>query len=455
MRKLRSWLIAKLDSPFKRFAALVAAIGLAMLLIGWLQIVATHWQYSSSIGVMIDHLFLDDKDYMLFTYGAYLFSIGLMGSVLYKNSVGHVVKWIRGDAATSKGNVMSIYCSQCGVAVSGESKFCFKCGGAIHKNVLAGSIAVETPVQLAPEHAPPAQPLSVAQVSKAVELGEQMRSIIESKVGMSKWWPFCAILALILRGVILQFHHNAATSPRGDWLLIAVFVTLLYTAIAAIYFARSKKATPLVPWEVEARRAKANWYLFVAVSLSTLMSASNLLTGTGDTGTRIVTVVILALIFGAGWAALRNNRWAVVALFVCEFIGAIFAGGDIMPLGPFVVYFCVQAYRYQYAVNKFDEMNGANVLGPISGLTKLAFAAIQAHLYYAKYLVKSGADINEKTATGFTPLLLAAATNKGPAVVKYLLKAGADKTIQAPDGRLAVDFARERGAKQIVSLLTS
>jgi uncharacterized RDD family membrane protein YckC len=155
MRKLRSWLNAKLDSPFKRFAAMVAAIGLAMLLIGWLQIVARYWQFSSCISVMIDHLLLDDKEYMLFTYGAYLFSIGLMGSVLYTNSIGHVVKWIGGDAVTSKGNVMSIYCSQCGVAVSGDSKFCFKCGGAIHQDVLAASNPVETPFQAAREHAPP------------------------------------------------------------------------------------------------------------------------------------------------------------------------------------------------------------------------------------------------------------------------------------------------------------
>jgi hypothetical protein len=92
---MRSRLNTTLDSPFKRIAALVAGIGFVMLLIGWLQIVARYVEFSSCIHVMVDHLLFKDEDYMLFTYGAYLLFIGLMGSVLYKKGIGRVVKWIK------------------------------------------------------------------------------------------------------------------------------------------------------------------------------------------------------------------------------------------------------------------------------------------------------------------------------------------------------------------------
>ena len=163
-----------------------------------------------------------------------------------------------------------------------------------------------------------------------------------------------------------------------------------------------------------------------------------------------ITFILIGIIFGVGWAAWRGQAWAFVALFVWEFGGVIF-GGALDPFGLFIVVFSVQAYRYYRAAKQFAAMKLPNLLGSLSGLTKLTYAAAQARLYYVKHLVKSGANVDERTTTGFTPLMLAAATNKSPAVVKHLLKAGADKTMQTPDGRQAVDFARERGAYVVVS----
>ena len=367
---------------------------------------------------------------------------------------------------TSKGISMSVYCSQCGVVVTDESKFCFKCGGAIHKGIPPASgpnQALMQSNQLTQNVAEPAMPMRVPEVTVtatstnvvAVDPSDQIQTVIASKIGISKWWPIFATFAFFLCAAILQNKRLYPTSSLGERLIFILSVALIYTAIGAIYFARSKKITPLTPWEAEARCLAANWYLFVAVALSSMLSVFYSLSGSteGDVVQRAITFILIGIIFGVGWAAWRGQAWAFVALFVWEFGGVIF-GGALDPFGLFIVVFSVQAYRYYRAAKQFAAMKLPNLLGSLSGLTKLTYAAAQARLYYVKHLVKSGANVDERTTTGFTPLMLAAATNKSPAVVKHLLKAGADKTMQTPDGRQAVDFARERGASKIVSLLT-
>jgi hypothetical protein len=84
-----------LDTPFKRVTALIAGLGLAMLLIGWLQIVARYWQFWSCLRVMIDHIQFNDTSYVLFTYGFYLSLFGLLGSVFYNRTIGRVASWVR------------------------------------------------------------------------------------------------------------------------------------------------------------------------------------------------------------------------------------------------------------------------------------------------------------------------------------------------------------------------
>lgn len=82
----------------------------------------------------------------------------------------------------------------------------------------------------------------------------------------------------------------------------------------------------------------------------------------------------------------------------------------------------------------------------------MTYAAGQGHLYFAKKLAKSGVNINERTKTGFTPLMLAAHNDKRD-FVKWLVKLGADKSVQSSGGKTALELARERGLGKVVKML--
>jgi len=56
--------------------------------------------------------------------------------------------------------------------------------------------------------------------------------------------------------------------------------------------------------------------------------------------------------------------------------------------------------------------------------------------------VKGGADVNEKNKYGVTALMLAARDNRNPAVVKALLKLGADIFAKDINGKNALDYSR-------------
>lgn len=360
---------------------------------------------------------------------------------------------------------MNVFCSQCGVAVTDESKFCFKCGGVIHKGIPPAPVPTQAPIQSnepTQDVSEPTAPDGTVAAPSAVadDLGDGIQAVVASKIGISKWWPIFATFAFFLFAAIVQNkmkYQATAYSSLGERLIVILSVALFYTAIGAIYIALSRKSTPLTPWEVEARCVTTNWYLFVAVALSSLVSAFYSLGDVSEGNaalTKVFTLILITIFLGVGWAAWHRQAWAMVALFVWQFVGIIIGSGGVVGLGIFVVVLSIQSYRYHFADEEFTAMNLPDLLSTVSGMTKLSYAAAQARLHYVKYLLKSGANVDERTATGFTPLMLAAATNKSPAVVKHLLKAGADKTIQTPDGRLAVDFARERGASKLVSLLT-
>lgn len=70
----------------------------------------------------------------------------------------------------------------------------------------------------------------------------------------------------------------------------------------------------------------------------------------------------------------------------------------------------------------------------------------------ADALIKRGAKVNAVSATGLTPLLLAAAHNNAP-IVGLLAEAGADKSAKTPEGQTAEDLARRNGNAAVVSLL--
>lgn len=70
----------------------------------------------------------------------------------------------------------------------------------------------------------------------------------------------------------------------------------------------------------------------------------------------------------------------------------------------------------------------------------------------ARALVAKGAKVNAISATGLTPLLLAAAHNNAP-IVGLLAESGADQSIKTPQGLSASDLAKRNGNTAVVSLL--
>ena len=57
-----------------------------------------------------------------------------------------------------------------------------------------------------------------------------------------------------------------------------------------------------------------------------------------------------------------------------------------------------------------------------------------------KALLAVGADLEARAVVGLTPLHLAAARSKNPAVVKVLLDAGADPSAKTTDGTTPVEL---------------
>ena len=140
------------------------------------------------------------------------------------------------------------------------------------------------------------------------------------------------------------------------------------------------------------------------------------------------------------------------------------------------------------AAKKFHTENATSIdQHSRDGFTALGFAAFFNRPAIARYLLEKGADPNIASNNDFkvaplhssvaaksleiTEMLLArgakpnvmqqnditplheAAHNNAPAIAKALLKAGADKHLKTKDGKNAMDFAKEIGAKEIMDML--
>lgn len=391
---------------------------------------------------------------------------------------------------------MAIFCSQCGVAVADGSKFCFKCGDVIGKGIPTNQQAF-TPdavvLSQAPRSAPtfpmpptttpqPPQypmpepgpdydqegaaetlawqkhrekqrrPLELPPKQETLSPAERVKSIFDTRPYSSVWWPIFAAFAFFLCAAILQATRQNSTGSIGEKIIIVLLVAVFYTVIAAFFIRKKHKDTILTPWEIEARRVKADWYLFVVVSLSCLSSIVLLFSQTKDSQTIVGSIIILGIVFSFGFAAWKGHRWAIVALFVWEFIEVSLGSGKMEPLGLFIVLFSVSAFRYQSADKALSKTKSPDLLGALTGFTRMTYAAGQGHLYFAKKLAKSGVNINERTKTGFTPLMLAAHNDKRD-FVKWLVKLGADKSVQSSGGKTALELARERGLGKVVKML--
>jgi uncharacterized protein len=80
-------------------------------------------------------------------------------------------------------------------------------------------------------------------------------------------------------------------------------------------------------------------------------------------------------------------------------------------------------------------------------------AVAARHVAVAEILLEAGADLNARYSSGYTPLI-AAAENGQAAMVRLLLRHGADPTLCREDGMKAIDLARLQNAEAVVSLLS-
>jgi len=98
---------------------------------------------------------------------------------------------------------------------------------------------------------------------------------------------------------------------------------------------------------------------------------------------------------------------------------------------------------------------GADVNKPSNNdfrVTPIHSAAAISHVEIAKLLLQHGAKINAVQMNGVSPLH-SAAYNGSVEMVKTLLENGANKTLRVKDGKMPVDFAKEKEFEEIVQLL--
>jgi ankyrin repeat protein len=79
----------------------------------------------------------------------------------------------------------------------------------------------------------------------------------------------------------------------------------------------------------------------------------------------------------------------------------------------------------------------------------LFVAAQNGHLSVVKYLIYKGADLNAKTAAGWTPLFVAA-HNGHLSVVEYLVKSMADVNVITKKGQTVLDAAASKSHDHVV-----
>lgn len=63
------------------------------------------------------------------------------------------------------------------------------------------------------------------------------------------------------------------------------------------------------------------------------------------------------------------------------------------------------------------------------------------HLEIVKLLLDAGADINQTSSAGWTPLIAAAAPGNRPNLVDFLLSRGANVNLKSEEGRTALIYA--------------
>jgi ankyrin repeat protein len=106
----------------------------------------------------------------------------------------------------------------------------------------------------------------------------------------------------------------------------------------------------------------------------------------------------------------------------------------------------------RYLHEKGAEINAAATNG--TGYNALTGAVASRHNAIAKWLIENGADVNYRYAHGHSPFLEAAA-NGNLEIVKLLVAHGVDLQARTDAGKSALDFAQEKGHKELSEYLRS
>ena len=162
---------------------------------------------------------------------------------------------------------------------------------------------------------------------------------------------------------------------------------------------------------------------------------------------RWVLVGLVGLCLGCGGKSPLDARTELADLGIAYTVKAFFQSaikGDLTVVKVFV-----------------DAGMSVHIEDDEEGFTVLHLAALGGHLAVVRYLVKQGADVNAKTESGMTPLLWAylgvwvvpgTVTLTGTdtpislgtehlAIVRYLVKQGADDALTTEAGALAMVLA--------------
>lgn len=103
------------------------------------------------------------------------------------------------------------------------------------------------------------------------------------------------------------------------------------------------------------------------------------------------------------------------------------------------------------ALMALDAGTDPNAINSV-GVTPLILAIREGHEDLVELLLKRGAAPNLYGAYGYTPLMWAVSANRMEAV-KLLLKHGANPAAKAPDGRNALDLARQLKRGSYIAVL--
>lgn len=185
--------------------------------------------------------------------------------------------------------------------------------------------------------------------------------------------------------------------------------------------ARDAQGVSVLMWSVYARQPEITGCLRPAAGDLDVFEAAAL----GDCARLRAIIAADAMqvwaVSGDGWAPLH--------------LACAFAGPEAVRL---LLEHGAHAHQFSHNPQRNQPLHAAVALGHSDETVRL--------------LVEAGADVNAAQAGGFTPLHQAAAAGNA-GLVRFLLEHGAHADVRCGQGRLPIDYARERGHAAAVESL--